>query len=122
MTAIVQPVGAVGGGGGTVPNARNERGSVTGLAPTASQTLVAVQTGTRKLRGFNVHGTTDGLAWVEVDGVPLAGIVARFSRVLPAYLVLPNPEGYASPTVMVALKVQNEGSVAGDFEGTLLGE
>lgn len=123
MTAIVQPVSTGGGGGGgSVAEARNVRGAITGLAPDATQTICSVQAGTRKLRGFVVHGDTDATVWIEVDNAPMLGLVARFSRVLPAYVVLPNPEPYGDPSATVALRVRNEGTVAGDFEGTLLGE
>jgi hypothetical protein len=120
MTAIVQPAAA--GGSGGVANAVNQRGATSGLAPLAIATLVSFVAGTTKLRGFTVYGDTDGEAWVEVDAVPLAGIRARHSRVLPAYLVLPNPELYVSPTALVTLRVQNTGATAGVYEGTLLGE
>ena len=120
MTAIVQPASA-GGGGGGVANAQNVRGSITGLAPTATQTLVSTTVGSRKLRGFKVHGTTDGEAWVELDAVPLAGIRERLSRVIPAYVVMPNPE-VLSAGATLALRVRNEGVVSGDYEGTLFAE
>lgn len=119
MTAVVQPVSA-GGGSGGVPDARNEHGDAPGLAPAATATLVTI-IGDRKIRGFNVHGSTDGLAWVELNDAPLPGLVARFSRVLPAYVVLPNPE----PIGMfdsVTLRVRNDSDVSGDFEGVFFGE
>lgn len=119
MPAIVQPAAS---GGGAVEPARNDRGSVTGLAPASTHTLVSVVAGTRKLRGFSVHGDTDAVAWVEVDGSPLAGMSARFNRVLPAYIALPNPEAYPASTSTVTLRVRNDGDTAGDFEGTLFGE
>lgn len=114
--------GGGGGGGGSNVDADNRRGAESGLAPSAIATLVTRAAGTSKLRGFVVAGSTDAEAWVEVDGVPLDGIRARHSRVLPAQVVLPNPEAYADPGATVTLRVQNMGSVAGDFEGTLLGE
>jgi hypothetical protein len=120
MTAVVQPAVTGGGSGGGVPDARNGHGDASGLAPAATATLVSL-TGTRKIRGFNVHGETDGLAWIELNGAPLPGLVARFSRVLPAYIVLPNPEPVGLFDT-VALKVRNDGSAAGDFEGVFFGE
>jgi hypothetical protein len=120
MTALVGPIG--GGSTGGVASAVNQRGTTSGLAPLATATLVSFVAGTTKLRGFTVFGDTDAEVWVEVDGAPLAGIRARHSRVLPAYIVLPNPENYSSPTAVVALRVQNTGATAGDFQGTLLGE
>lgn len=120
MTAIVVPVSGSGAGG--VPNAANQRGAVSGLAPLATATLVSFVAGSTKLRGFAVFGDTDAEVWVEVDATPLAGLRARHSRVLPAYMLLPNPEAYASPLAVVSLRVRNVGSVAGDFEGTLMGE
>jgi len=119
MTAIVQPV--AGGSSGGAPNAQNVRGSISGLAPSGIQTIVSVAVGTRKLRGFKVHGSTDGEMWVEVDNVPLEGIKARFSRVNEGYLVMPNPEVIAAGSV-IALRVENTGPVSGDYEGTIFAE
>lgn len=118
MAAIVQQT-ASGSSGNA--NAQNARGNIVGLAPTGIQTITSAVVGTRKLRGFSVHGTTDGEAWVEADSVELDGIRARISRVLPAYLVMPNPEVLAADVVL-ALRVQNTGPVAGDYSGTLFAE
>jgi hypothetical protein len=121
MTAIIQPVVAGGGGGGEAP-ARNLRGSVASLPPSVTATIVSAVTADLKLRGFIVHGGTDCEAWVEVDGTPLPGLRARHNRALGAYLVLPNPESYSSPTLVVRLRVRNDGLTTDDFEGVLLGE
>lgn len=122
MTAIVMPAFSGGtGGGGSVAVADNERGQVAGLAPSATADLVSSVVGTRRLRGFSVHGSTDAEAWVEIDGVPLSGIRARLSRVLMAYVILPNAE-VLLPASTIKLRVQNMGTTAGDFEGTLFAE
>ncbi len=120
MTAIVEPIGSSTSAG--VAPARNMRGSVASVTPAATQTVVSFTAGTRRLRGFSLYGTTDALAWIEVDGSPLEGLVARHSRVLPAYLVLPNPEAYPSASSVVALRVLNEGTTSSDFEGVIFGE
>lgn len=121
MTVVLRavPTGGSGGGGSTAP-ANNARGDVVGLVPAASQEVISIPAAQFKLRGFVAFGSTDGLFWVEVDGVPLAGITARCSIVKVATLILPNPETITGTTV--ALKVRNEGDVSGSFEGTLLGE
>lgn len=119
MTAIVQPV--AGGAGGGTANADNVRDSIVGLAPDATQTIVSTLVGTKKLRGFAVHGSTDAEVWVELDNVPLPGIKARVSRVLAAVFYLPNPE-VLSPTSTLALRVKNTDGVTGDYEGTLFCE
>jgi hypothetical protein len=119
VTAIVQPVAGSGSGGAA--NAQNVRGSIAGLAPSGTQDIVSVVAGSRKLRGFKAHGTTDGEMWVEVDGSPLEGIRSRFSRVLDGYLVMPNPEAIA-PGSTIALVVQNTSIVSGDYEGTIFAE
>lgn len=123
MTVVLAPASVTSGAN----PARNVRGHAAGLAPMATATLVSTVVGTRRLRGFSVHGTTDGLAWVEVDGDALDGVVARFTRVLPALLLLPNPEEYPSDAATVELKVRNDSGtaitgVSGDYEGTLFGE
>lgn len=120
MTAIVVPTSGAGAGG--TANAVNYHGSTSGLAPLATATLVSFIAGATKLRGFSVFGDNDAEVWVEDNNVPMAGIRARHSVTKPAYLVLPNPEAYSSPTTVVTLKVQNIGGVAGAFEGTLMGE
>lgn len=122
MAAVIQPLVAGGGGGGTEAPARNLRGSVSSLPPGSTATVISSVTGDLKLRGFIVIGGTDCEAWVEVDSTPLPGLKARHSRVLGAYLVLPNPESYSSPTSIVALRVRNDGATSDDFEGVLLGE
>jgi hypothetical protein len=123
ITLRAVPTGGTGGGGSTAP-ASNRRGEVSGLAPGATTTLVSGATAQWKLRGFVAFGDNDGVVWVEVDGVPLAGITARMSRVKTAMVIMPNPEQLVGTTV--ALKVRNEADlltgVAGTYEGTLLGE
>jgi hypothetical protein len=123
MTVVLSPASVQTGQN----PARNVRGHLSGLAPAATGTLLSQVVGTRRLRGLSVHGTTDGLAWVEVDGEALDGLVARFSRVLPAFLLLPNPEEYPGEGSVVVLKVRNESGdaitgVSGSYEGTLFGE
>jgi hypothetical protein len=95
---------------------------VIGLAPSAIATLVEFTAGVRRLRGFYGYGSTDGLFWIEVDGTPLPGMIARHSRVQDAARILPNAESYASPGSIVSVKVLNEAAIAGDFEVSLLGE
>ena len=125
MTVLLRalPVGG-GGGSGTSAPANNARGEVTGLAPGATTTLVSISTAQFKLRGFVAFGDNDGVIWVEVDGAPLAGIIARSSRVKVAQVILPNPEALGGSTVR--LRVRNEADlvtgVSASFEGTLLGK
>lgn len=123
MVAILQAVSVGGGGGSGSSAARNHRGEALALPANTTATLVSFVASDYKLRGFAVYGNTDCLAWVEVDGDPLEGVIARGSAAKVAQLILPNPETYASPTAIVALKVRNENpSNSADFEGTLLGE
>lgn len=125
MVAVLQAIatGGSGGSGSTAP-ARNSRGQQDGVPSNTTVTLVSFIAEDRKLRGFVVYGNTDHLAWVEVDGVPLDGVIARGTVTKVSQVILPNPEAYASPTAIVALKVRNENpnGSSGDFEGTLLGE
>jgi hypothetical protein len=125
VVAILQAIstgGSGGGGGGTA--ARNHRGQALSLPANTQATLVSFTAEDYKLRGFVVYGTTDHVAWVEVDGDPLDGIIARGNIAKVAQVMLPNPETYLSPTAIVVLKVRNENpnGNTGDFEGTLLGE
>lgn len=123
MVAVLQAITTGGGGGSGSSPARNHRGESLALPPGSTATLVSFVASDFKLRGFVAFGTTDLLVWVEQDGVPMDGIVARGSVAKVAQILLPNPETYISPTAIVALRVRNENpSVSGDFEGTLLGE
>ncbi len=121
MTAIVRAP-STSASGSEVP-ARNLRGSAVGLAPQATTTLASGPASGWKLRGFSAFGDNDLVAWVELDGVPVRGIMARGSIVKVAQLYLPNPEAMVGVTV--ALKVRNEANlingVSGAFEGTLFG-
>lgn len=123
MVAILQAF-TTGGSSGSAPAARNHRGQASSIPALASASLTSFVASDFKLRGFVATGTTDFIAWVEVDGVPLEGIQARGSIAKVAQIVLPNPEAYASPSAVVAFRIRNENqfSVTGDFEGTLLGE
>ncbi len=123
MVAVLQAISTTSGSGGTA-SAKNQRGQALSLPANAMATLVSFTASDFKLRGFVVYGTTDHVAWVEVDGNPLDGIIARGNIAKVAQVILPNPETYTSPTAIVTLKVRNEnpGGTTGDFEGTLLGE
>lgn len=122
MVAILQAVSTGGGSGGSA-NARNNRGEANSLPAGATATLTSFVASDYQLRGFVVFGTTDLLAWVEVDGTPLDGIIARGTITKVAQVILPNPETYSSALAVVALRVRNEHpTLSGDFEGTLLGE
>lgn len=119
MTAVMVPTTGATSGGSAL--AQNNRGRA--LVPGGNTvTLVSFVAGSTMLRGFHVFGDTDGFAWIEVNGVPLDGLAARHSAVKDAYRVLPNPEVYASPGAIVALKVTNLSSTSADFEGVVLGE
>lgn len=126
MVVVLQAsnIGGGGGGSGEAP-ARNQRGSHASVPSGTTVTLVSFVASDYKLRGFVAFGTTDFVAWVEVDSVELPGIIARGTITKVASLILPNPETYASPSSIVALKLRNESALpptTGDFEGTLLGE
>jgi hypothetical protein len=120
----LQAITTSGGGGGSTAAARNHRGEAGSIPAGAIATLTSFTSEDYKLRGFVAYGTTDFVAWVEVDGVPLDGISARGSVSKVAQIILPNPETYASSSSIVALRIRNDNaySVTGDFEGTLLGE
>ncbi len=123
MVAVLQAIATTSGGGSSAP-ARNHRGEANAVPAAVTTTLVSFTADDFKLRGFVAFGTTDFIAWVEVSGVPLDGIVARSNVAKFAQVVLPNPESYNSPLAIVALRIRNENpfSQSGDFEGTLLGE
>jgi len=120
MTAVMVPTtGGAAGGGSAL--AQNHRGRA--LVPGGGTvTLVSFVPGATMLRGFHVYGDTDGFVWIEVDGQPLDGVAARHSAVKDAYRILPNPEVYASPGAIVALRVTNLSSLSAEFEGVVLGE
>lgn len=126
MSVVVRApaTGGGGGGGGAEVPARNVRGSVSGLAPQATTTLCTVPATGYKLRGFVAFGDNDFLAWVDVDGVALDGVIARAGIIKVAEIILPNPEATVGTTV--SLKVKNDaptiGGVSAHIEGTLLGE
>lgn len=123
MVAVLQAFSTGGGGGGTAA-ARNHRGEALAVPAGSTATITSFTSEDFKLRGFVAFGTTDFVAWVEVDGNPLDGISARGSVAKVAQLTLPNPESYSSALAIVALRIRNDNqfSVTGDFEGTLLGE
>ncbi len=126
MTVVVRaPASGGGGGGGSGDTpAVNYRGDVVGLAPQAITTLASGSAIGWKLRGFAAFGDNDIVVWVELDGTPVEGIIARGSVVKVATLILPNPEPMLGTTV--ALKVKNDapsiGGVSATIEGTLFGE
>lgn len=120
MTAVMVPAAVSGGSGGDAL-AWNNRGRST-ITPGSTATIVSFVAGTHRLRGFLVEGEGDAFVWIEVDGTPLEGMAARKSIVKDAYLILPNPETYASSSSIVALKVTNSSGVSSTFEGVVFGE
>lgn len=119
MTAVMVPAAGASSSGNVL--AWNNRGRQA-ITPGDTVSLVSFTAGAHRLRGFSVLGENNAVAWIEIDGTPLDGLVAIHSAVKAAYIVLPNAESYASAISTVALRVQNTGDTTGEFEGVVFGE
>jgi len=120
MTAILQPSGEVVSGGGTAP-ADNVEGFASGVHGNATQTIVTVVAGSKKLRGYSLWSNVDCEAYLAFDGVEINGTRKRFSRVIEAVFYFPNPVIPPSAGTVVTVKVDN-GPNTGDFKAILFAE
>lgn len=101
-------------------DASNSYGEVSTVAPGATVVITSITAPADwRFRGIIGGGDTDGKFTVEYDSVVKYTKRTSIAEQFPDF-ILPEPDLVAEGTV-VRLRVRNEGTVSGAFEGALLG-